>query len=62
MRRHLLVTEGDVINSESSAGIDQRVVGVAALSENLADTFLFETFGNKHGAVHARNSLMTNLS
>jgi hypothetical protein len=52
MRRHLLMTEGNVLNSETVASVDQRVIRVTALTEDSSYTLLFETLRHEHRAGH----------
>ena len=40
MDRLLLVPEGDVFDAQPLAGVDQGIVGVAALAEDLLDALL----------------------
>jgi hypothetical protein len=52
MRGVLLVTERDVLDAELVTGIDQRVVGVAALSEHFRHALLLEAVGHEHRSSH----------
>ena len=52
VRCELLMTKGDVVDAVLLAGVDERVVGVPALSKDLGDAFVLEARGDKHGTVH----------
>jgi hypothetical protein len=40
MRCHLLMAEGDVVDTDLVTCVDQSIVGMSALSEDLGDPFL----------------------
>jgi hypothetical protein len=50
VHRLLLVAERDVFDAQLLAGVDQGVVGVAALAEHLLDAFGLQALGHEDGA------------
>ncbi|MNJ05386.1 hypothetical protein D3C73_1666660 [compost metagenome] len=53
MDRLLLMAEGDIFDAQPVAGVDQGVVGMAALAEDLLDAFFLEALRHEDGGGYA---------
>ncbi|MNX06737.1 hypothetical protein D3C86_364090 [compost metagenome] len=49
----LLMPERDIFDAQPVAGVDQGVVGVAALAKDLLDPLVLQALGHEDGAGYA---------
>jgi hypothetical protein len=56
MRRHLLMPEGNVFDSQAMTSIDQSVVSVPTLAKDLLDALLLQTLRDEQRSGHSFRS------